>query len=108
MCLAQGPQCSDAGEARTCGPLISIKHSTTELPHSGSIMVHFGLRSQPCLYSVTTVYVSSEGSGEICMLAQSHQSLHCSNNYVISTRISRTGSIVLLIWHFKGFVSILA
>ena len=28
MCLAQGPQRSDAGEARTHGP--SVKHSTTE------------------------------------------------------------------------------
>ena len=28
MCLAQGPQHSDAGEARTRGP--SVKHSTTE------------------------------------------------------------------------------
>ena len=23
MCLAQGPQCSDADEARTCGPSVS-------------------------------------------------------------------------------------
>ena len=28
MCLAQGPQRSDAGEAQTRGP--SVKHSTTE------------------------------------------------------------------------------
>ena len=30
MCLAQGPQRSDAGEARTRGPLSRVKHSTTE------------------------------------------------------------------------------
>ena len=30
MCLAQGPQRSGAGEARTRGPSISIKHSTIE------------------------------------------------------------------------------
>ena len=29
MCLAQGPQRSDAGEARTRGPSV-VKHSTTE------------------------------------------------------------------------------
>ena len=28
MCLAQGPQRNDAGEARTCG--LRVKHSTTE------------------------------------------------------------------------------
>ena len=30
MCIAQGPQRSDAGEARTRGPLSRVKHSTTE------------------------------------------------------------------------------
>ena len=30
MCLAQGSQPSDTGEARTRGPSVSIKHSTTE------------------------------------------------------------------------------
>ena len=30
MCLAQGPQRSDACEARTRDPSVSIKHSTTE------------------------------------------------------------------------------
>ena len=30
MCLAQGPQRSDAGEARTRGPWSRVKHSTTE------------------------------------------------------------------------------
>ena len=30
MCLAQGPQLSDAGEARTRGPWSRVKHSTTE------------------------------------------------------------------------------
>ena len=30
MCLAQGPQRCDAGEARTRGPLVSSKHYTTE------------------------------------------------------------------------------
>ena len=30
MCLAQGPQHSDAGEARTRGPWSRVKHSTTE------------------------------------------------------------------------------
>ena len=30
MCLAQGPQRSDAGEARTRGPRSRVKHSTTE------------------------------------------------------------------------------
>ena len=34
MCLAQGPQRSDAGEARTCGPRSQVKHSTTEPLHS--------------------------------------------------------------------------
>ena len=35
MCLAQGPQRSDAGEARTCGPLDSsqaLYHWATALP----------------------------------------------------------------------------
>ena len=35
MCLAQGPQCSDAGEARTRGPLVSsqaLNHWATALP----------------------------------------------------------------------------
>ena len=27
-------QSSDAGEAQTCGPLVSVKHSTTEPLHS--------------------------------------------------------------------------
>ena len=30
MCLAQGPQRIDAGEARTWGPRSQAKHSTTE------------------------------------------------------------------------------
>ena len=30
MCLAQGPQCSDAGEAQTRVPRSRVKHSTTE------------------------------------------------------------------------------
>ena len=30
MCLAQGPQRSDAGEARTHGPRSRVKHCTTE------------------------------------------------------------------------------
>ena len=30
MCLAQGPQSSDAGEARTRGPSARVKHFTTE------------------------------------------------------------------------------
>ena len=30
MCLAQGPQRSDAGEARTHIPRSRVKHSTTE------------------------------------------------------------------------------
>ena len=30
MCLAQGPQRSDAGEARTRTPRSPVKHSTTE------------------------------------------------------------------------------
>ena len=30
MCLAQGPQCSDAVEALTRGPPSRVKHSTTE------------------------------------------------------------------------------
>ena len=35
MCLAQGPQRSDAGEARTCGPSVSsqaLYHGATALP----------------------------------------------------------------------------
>ena len=28
MCLAQGPQRSDAGEARTCGPSVSSQETT--------------------------------------------------------------------------------
>ena len=34
MCLAQGPQRSDAGEAGTRGPQSQVKHSTTEPLHS--------------------------------------------------------------------------
>ena len=33
MCLAQGPQRSDAGEVRTVAPLSRVKHSTTEPLH---------------------------------------------------------------------------
>ena len=35
MCLAQGPQRSDAGEAQTCGPLVwsqALYHRATALP----------------------------------------------------------------------------
>ena len=32
MCLAQGPQCSEAGEAQTHGPHSGVKHSATALP----------------------------------------------------------------------------
>ena len=35
MCLAQGPQRSEAGEARTCGPSVSsqaLYHWATALP----------------------------------------------------------------------------
>ena len=39
MCLAQGPQRNDAGEARTRGPSARIKHSTTEPLHSHSSFV---------------------------------------------------------------------
>ena len=34
MCLAQRPQLSDTGEARTRGLLSRVKHSTTEPLHS--------------------------------------------------------------------------
>ena len=34
MCLAQGPQRSDAGEARTAALRSRVKHSTTEPLHS--------------------------------------------------------------------------
>ena len=39
MCLALGPQRSDAGEARTCGPSVSsqaLYHRATALPRSTS------------------------------------------------------------------------
>ena len=39
MCLAQGPQRSDAGEARTAAPRSRVKHSTTELLRSQSLIV---------------------------------------------------------------------
>ena len=38
MCLAQGPQRSDASEARTCGPSV-VTHSTTEPLRSLVIVV---------------------------------------------------------------------
>ena len=46
MCLAQGPQRSDAGEARTCGPsalLSRVKHSTTEPLRSHCFQVNFDM-----------------------------------------------------------------
>ena len=37
ICLAQGPQYSDAGEARTRGPSV-LNHSTTEPLHSLEVL----------------------------------------------------------------------
>ena len=45
MCLAQGPQRSDASEARTRGPSVSSQDSTTK-----------PLRSQSAVYIVTEPY----------------------------------------------------
>ena len=45
MCLAQGPQRSDAGEARIRAPRSRVKHSTTEPLHS--------LFQDTCSYSDT-------------------------------------------------------
>ena len=42
MCLAQGPQRSDAGEARTRGPTVSIQalyHWATALPKNGLVLL---------------------------------------------------------------------
>ena len=44
MCLAQGPQRSDAGEAQTRSPSVSrVKHSTTEPLRSPCLSVIFEL-----------------------------------------------------------------
>ena len=43
MCLAQGPQRSEAGEARTRGPSVSsqaLYHWATALPFSDTTMIH--------------------------------------------------------------------
>ena len=45
MCLAQGPQRSDAGEARTRGPSVSsqaLYHWATALPNSFGSMTEIG------------------------------------------------------------------
>ena len=39
MCLAQGPQHSDAGEAQPAVPQSRVKHSTTELLRSQRYLV---------------------------------------------------------------------
>ena len=41
MCLAQGPQCSDASEAQPAAPRSRVKHSTTEPLRSLVIVVIF-------------------------------------------------------------------
>ena len=54
MCLAQGPQGSDAGEARTCGPSVSsqaLYHWATALPITDR---------DPAMYNVDMVNKSSE------------------------------------------------
>ena len=52
MCFAQGPQRSDTGEARTCGPRSQVKHSTTEpLP---SHLWKYDLRYDPTLVDLTS------------------------------------------------------
>ena len=55
MCLAQGPQCSDAGEARTCGPSVSshaLYHCATTLPSCCIFVcnVHYSF----CVYTAST------------------------------------------------------
>ena len=45
MCLAQGPQRSDAGEARTRGPSVSsqaLYHWATALPKYSTVILHLG------------------------------------------------------------------
>ena len=44
MCLAQGPKCSDAGEARTRGPssgFLSLLHGVIGMHHQFKILVFF-------------------------------------------------------------------
>ena len=45
MCLAQGPQCSDAGEARTSSPWSRVKHSTNKMDY----IAIFAAYSKTCL-----------------------------------------------------------
>ena len=43
MCLAQRPQCSDVGEARTCGPSVSsqaLYHRAIALPKHDVTVTH--------------------------------------------------------------------
>ena len=48
MCLAQGPQHSDAGEARNRGPRSRVKHSTTEPLRSHLTKVELNILLVPC------------------------------------------------------------
>ena len=61
MCLAQGPQCSDAGEARTRGPSVSsqaLYHWATALP---PIFGCFGQSLKVIMYALLYVYEWTDG-----------------------------------------------
>ena len=66
MCLVQGPQRSDAGEARTRGPRSRVKHSTTEPLHSllcqvyvfYTVLIDFSLTVK----AATLIFISGRGS----------------------------------------------
>ena len=53
MCLAQGPQCSDAGEALTAVPRSRVKHSTTE-PLRSLWIGQYGCLKEAFAYEVST------------------------------------------------------
>ena len=58
MCLAQGPQRSDAGEARTRGPSVSsqaLYHWATALPIDRDLKYH--KRMTPPIWYLKWVYV---------------------------------------------------
>ena len=56
MCLAQVPQRSDAGEARTRGPSVSsqaLYHWATVLPIFDILRENFSISETPCLNQVS-------------------------------------------------------
>ena len=76
MCLAQGPQHSDAGEAQTRDPSSGVKHSTTEPLHShsrsytkaiaSSVAAKYLCFKMVCICSCTKAIASTVDAQSLC------------------------------------------